>query len=68
MARQKLPKIVFVASKTFVKPREVCLVAETDVTQLAELGESIEVGRYQLIEIATLNGMPILGNRRSVKP
>jgi hypothetical protein len=70
MARPELPKIIFVAreySDRKTGGRNTWLNAETDVTRLAELNESIYVGRYELVEISTLNGVPILGNTRKVK-
>jgi hypothetical protein len=65
--RQALPKIVYLAWASGGLSDPDFLVAETDVTKLAELNESIEVGRYMLVEISTLNGVPLLGNTRKVK-
>jgi len=70
MAKPDLPKTVYIArqySNRATGGRDTWLSAETDVTKLAELGESIQVGRYQLIETAALNGVPLLGKPKAAK-
>lgn len=66
--RKALPKSVYVARLYSDSGKESWLSAETDVTQLGELGEVILVGRYELVEISRLNGIPLLGGTVKVKP
>jgi hypothetical protein len=70
MAKPDLPKFAFIARQYADRKtggRDTWLAAETNVTKLGELNEVIQVGRYQLMEIYTLNGVPLLGNPRKVK-
>lgn len=61
MTNSDLPKTIYVAFKSAAGNEPDFLVAETDVTQLAELQRSERgIGRYQLIETASLNGVPLL--------
>jgi hypothetical protein len=62
-----LPKTVFIARQFSDSGHQSWLSAQTDVTYLAELGEVIQVGRYQLVDIAPLNGVPLLGKPARVK-
>lgn len=67
MTAKILPKTIYVARQTADRGGESWLSAETDITELGQINETVVVGRYELVEVSSLNGVPLISSTRKVK-